>query len=175
MSHHRIIAYGTPAPQGSKKFVGISKAGHGVLVESSKKVKPWRAAVEAATRIYINQQPRPWTPLDGPLVARLVLTVRKPVAAPKKRTTWPATQPDLSKLLRSTEDALTDAGLIKNDGRIVEYTRLAKAYPGEDPEALNEPGAVITITTMAVYQAIMRDELIGLQVRSHITGTRLHL
>lgn len=162
MTHHKLIVYGTPAPQGSKKFVGISRAGHGILVESSKAVKPWRDAVKAATMNYVQQQGRAWAPLDEPLIARLILTVRKPVGAPKKRRTWPATQPDLSKLLRSTEDALTDGGLISNDGRIVEYTRLAKVYPGEDLEALDRPGAAITITTMAVHLAIIRDELAGL-------------
>ena len=53
--------------------------------------------------------------------------------------------PDLSKLLRSTEDALTDAGLWADDARVVEYERLAKVYPGEDPEALPVPGVRIEI------------------------------
>ena len=38
-----IRVYGTPAPQGSKRHVG-----RGVMVESSKKVKPWREAVKQA-------------------------------------------------------------------------------------------------------------------------------
>jgi Holliday junction resolvase RusA-like endonuclease len=47
--------------------------------------------------------------------------------------------------LRSTEDALTDAGLIADDARIVEFERLAKVYPSEDPESLGVPGARIEI------------------------------
>ncbi len=42
-----ITVYGTPGPQGSKRFMGV-KGGKGVLVESSKKVKPWREAVKWA-------------------------------------------------------------------------------------------------------------------------------
>ena len=43
-----FVVHGMPAPQGSKKFVGLSKSGRGLLVESSKKVKPWRQDVVAA-------------------------------------------------------------------------------------------------------------------------------
>ena len=38
-----ITVHGTPAPQGSKRHVG-----NGVMVESSKKVKPWRQDVKHA-------------------------------------------------------------------------------------------------------------------------------
>ena len=54
-------------------------------------------------------------------------------------------RPDLSKLARSTEDALSDAGLIADDARIVEYERLAKVFPGEDPDALEAPGVLIVV------------------------------
>ena len=43
----QIIAYGLPAPQGSKRFVGMH-GGRGVMVESSRRVKPWREIVHAA-------------------------------------------------------------------------------------------------------------------------------
>ena len=44
-----IIVRGDPAPQGSKKFVGMA-GGRGLMVESSKRVKPWRQDVVAAAR-----------------------------------------------------------------------------------------------------------------------------
>lgn len=136
----RIVVYGSPAPQGSKKFVGIH-GGRGLMVESSKRVKPWRADVKDAAIAARDGAP----PLDGPLVLRMVFTVPKPSSAPKRRRTYPMRKPDLSKLARSTEDALTDAGLIADDARIVEYERLAKVYPGEDPEALEAPGVSIEV------------------------------
>lgn len=47
---------GIPAPQGGKS--GYIRGGHVVLVESSKKVKPWRAAVAQATTIaYLRTEP----------------------------------------------------------------------------------------------------------------------
>ena len=83
--------------------------------------------------------------LDGPLRVRMVFTLPKPASAPKRCTTWPMRTPDLSKLARSTEDALTDAGIWRDDARVVEYSRLAKVFPGEDPEALAVPGCRITL------------------------------
>jgi len=136
----RIVVYGSPAPQGSKKFVGM-KGGRGVMVESSKRVKPWRQDVKAAAEAARDGS----APMDGPLVLRMVFTLPKPSSAPKRRRTYAMRKPDLSKLARSTEDALTDAGVIADDARIVEYERLAKVFPGEDPEALEAPGARIEL------------------------------
>jgi len=52
--------------------------------------------------------------------------------------------PDLSKLVRSTEDALTEAGIWKDDARVVECFA-SKRYPNEGPDALDVPGCVIEI------------------------------
>src|SRR5690606_25696178 len=57
----------------------------------------------------------------------------------------PTGAPDLSKLARATEDALTEAGVWKDDAAVVEYRRLAKVYPGSDPDALDQPGVLIRI------------------------------
>lgn len=131
-----FTVYGIPGPQGSKRHVG-----GGRMIESSAKVKPWREAVKWAAIEAKNGAP----PLDGPLIVRMVFTLPKPKSAPKKRKTYPDRKPDVSKLARSTEDALTDAGLIADDARIVGYSRLEKVFPNEDPEALESPGVRITI------------------------------
>jgi Holliday junction resolvase RusA-like endonuclease len=144
-AHILIRVFGSPAPQGSKKFVGTNKAGRGILVESSKKVRPWRQDVKAAA----IEARAGAAPIDGPIVVRMVFTVPKPASAPKRRTTYPCRKPDLSKLARSTEDALVDAGLIADDSRIIEFQRLAKVFPGEDPEALESPGVRIEIMPRA--------------------------
>lgn len=133
---------GTPAPQGSKKFVGLSKTGRGLMVESSKKVKPWRMDVkDAAERARAGIA----ATLDGPLIVSMIFTLMKPASAPKRRKTWADRKPDLSKLVRSTEDAISDAGLWADDARVVEYARLAKVFPGEDPDALSVPGVRVWI------------------------------
>jgi Holliday junction resolvase RusA-like endonuclease len=146
-----VVVYGTPAPQGSKSFKGLSKKGHAILVESSKKVAPWREQVADAAAKVVRccddpgcGQLQPGFPLDGPLLARVVFTLQKPASAPKRVRTWPCRYPDASKLLRSTEDALSRL-VWADDARVVEYSRLAKVFPGEDPEALPMPGAVISV------------------------------
>lgn len=139
-----VIAYGMPGPQGSKKFVGRAKNGRGLMVEMSTKVKPWRMDVKAAAEAVRAASEVPM-PLDGPLVVSMVFTLPKPTSAPKRRRTWPDRKPDLSKLVRSTEDALTDAGLWADDARVVEYARLAKVFPGEDVDALASPGVLVRI------------------------------
>ncbi len=134
---------GSPAPQGSKRHVG-----HGVMVESSKKVLPWREAVKAAA---------PSGPLlDGPIAVCLVFTVSRPKSA-RRAEHAPYRTPDLSKLARSTEDAVTDAGLWADDARVSQYVRLAKVWPGFDPDALHVPGAVIAAAEMS---GDWRDELL---------------
>lgn len=139
----RIVVRGMPAPQGSKSFKGVSNGGRAILAESSKKVKPWRQDVKYAAEDY--RQRTGHLPIDAPVVVRMTFTLPKPKSAPKTRRTYPMRTPDLSKLARSTEDALTDAGIWTDDARVVAYERLAKVFPGEGLDALDTPGCVIEI------------------------------
>jgi len=153
----QLIVYGSPAPQGSKRFVGM-KNGRGMMIESSKKVRPWRQDVKAAAE---SQRPATGA-LDGPLSVRMVFTLPKPTSSPKRRKTYAMKKPDVSKLARSTEDALVDAGLIADDARIVEYERLAKVFPNEDPEALPVPGVRIEIRPLPAtptFRDLFRDKV----------------
>lgn len=151
-----ITVLGTPAPQGSKRHVG-----RGVMIESSKKVKPWREAVKtaAADLVSVAGETGRLTagfPLDGPLLVEFAFTFARTKGhyrtgrnAHLLRDTapaYPAVMPDLSKLIRSTEDACTDAGVWADDARIVRYRDPRKVYAGSaDPDALSMPGAVIRI------------------------------
>jgi Holliday junction resolvase RusA-like endonuclease len=130
MTAFAFYALGIPAPQGSKRHVG-----HGVMVEASKKTRPWRSAV-------LDACPAIATPLDGPLAVRMVFTVPRPKTAPK-RLLRPFTTPDLSKLARAVEDSITDAGLWADDARVCEYVRLAKVWAWFDAEALPVPGVIV--------------------------------
>lgn len=160
-----IVVHGRPAPQGSKKYAGHRRhAASGrisaVLVEQSKRVKPWRALVTAATReamTTVGIDPSAstgiatasQTPLDGPLGIEVIFTVRKPASAPKRRRTWPITRDsgDIDKLQRSTFDGIADAGAVVDDSRFIRVTA-AKTFPGEHPEALDQPGAIIRLYTL---------------------------
>ncbi|MFE9461644.1 RusA family crossover junction endodeoxyribonuclease [Streptomyces californicus] len=158
-----IVVHGRPAPQGSKKYAGHRRnAASGrmsaVLVEQSKRVKPWRhlvttATTNAMTAAHIKQYggyPMGGVqPLDGPLEAEIVFTVLKPASAPKRRRTWPTTRHsgDVDKLIRSTFDGIADAGAVTDDSRIIRVTA-TKTFPGEHPDALDQPGATIRLYTL---------------------------
>lgn len=143
-----ITVYGTPGPQGSKRFVGHSKSGRGIMVESSAKVRPWREAVKwAAMTVREDAGYYPGSGkgrcLAGAVVVEMIFTLPRPKSA--MRGALPSKRPDLSKLVRATEDALTDAGAWEDDARIVDCIS-GKRYPGEGTDALDVPGAVIRIT-----------------------------
>ncbi len=124
MSAVSFHVVGLPAPQGSKRHVG-----NGIMVESSKAVKPWREAVVHAALAL-----RPPVPLDGPLGLRVAFTLPKPKSATKAR--WaPDRKPDLSKLVRSTEDAMTVAGIWTDDARVI-HCDASKVWWGHSNEAM---------------------------------------
>jgi Holliday junction resolvase RusA-like endonuclease len=140
-----ITVSGRPAPQGSKRAFAIRRGGQltgqVAMAESSKAVRPWRDAIRSETQRAMSGR----QPLDGPLTVAIILTLPKPVSAPKRTRTWPCRKPDLDKLARSVLDGLTEGGAWHDDAQVTEFTRLAKVFPGEDPEALAAPGARITI------------------------------
>lgn len=135
-----ITVIGEPGPQGSKRFLGTSKSGKGLMIESSAKVKPWREAVVWAAREAMQKKGS----IAGPVLVFMTFTLRKPKSAPKNRITYPSKKPDLSKLIRSTEDALVTSGIIEDDARIVELLA-RKRYPNEGLWALDVPGVIIRI------------------------------
>jgi len=150
-----IRAYGEPAPQGSKRAVNRGNANRAVtIVDSSPKLAPWRSDVIAAAREVLARQMLAC--IDGPIVARMVFSFRRPKSIKFSNRPFPSVYPDLSKLCRSTEDALKAAGVIADDSLIVEYTRLAKVYCGEDEDSLETPGAFIIIAKLEPREGIGR-------------------
>lgn len=144
-----VLVHGIPAPQGSKRHVG-----RGVLVESSAKVKPWRAVVTQAAESAMHAHPE-WTPGRlTPLYLFVVFTLPRPAShyrtgknADQLRDSapeFPATRPDMDKLLRSTLDALVDAGAMVEDSRVVSINS-TKVYVGGGLDALDSPGALLQL------------------------------
>lgn len=145
----QFVVRGTPAPQGSKSYKGHSKAGHAILVESSAAVKPWRVDVVDAATQKIAETPG-FKPFLGPVHLIIEFYVHRPAGAPKTRRAVPATSPDLSKLIRSTEDALKTAAVWRDDGQVIDMTireRHATLFDEAigHPWELPGPGAVITV------------------------------
>jgi Holliday junction resolvase RusA-like endonuclease len=138
-----ITVYGKPSPQGSKKFMGISKQGKGILMENSPKLIPWRNAVSAAAQEELDRIGRP-APFDCPLSVMMVFTFLRPGSVKRSKRSHPSVYPDLSKIVRATEDALTDAGVWCDDALVVDlFAR--KTYQNEDHWALDRAGCFLRI------------------------------
>lgn len=144
----QLTVHGTPAPQGSK-----NKSASGALYESSAAVKPWREAVKFAALDALAHD-EAWHALSEPVRLEVTFTLRRPkhhygtgrndgvlkASAPQH----PIGTPDLDKLIRSTQDALKDAGVLRDDS-VVAAVIAAKAYVFAGPEALPHPGAVLRV------------------------------
>jgi len=146
-----ITVHGIPTPQGSKSGFAIKRGGEYTgrvaMVEGSNKsaqarqrMQSWREAVRSAAQEAMGVR----QPLDGPLSAVVVFTLPKPASAPKRRQSWPCKRPDLDKLLRAVFDAVTQAGVFRDDAQIIALTA-TKRYPDEHAFELPVPGAIITI------------------------------
>jgi Holliday junction resolvase RusA-like endonuclease len=153
------VVYGVPAPQGSKKanpiYRGSAKngtrafTGQVTLTEMSKKVAPWRQAVQEAVAEAIRFQTTHdlWEGvLDGPVEVRVTFSIRRPTSVSPTRRPWPSVTPDLDKLIRSTMDGISMGGAWLDDKLAVRIVT-EKVYAGT-PGALERPGAVIDIWTL---------------------------
>lgn len=140
----RIVVYGIPAPQGSKRPVRNQHTGKIATIENSPNLAPWRQDVKFAAEAALTEAGRP-APFQGAVVVRMVFSLPRPATVKRNKRPYPSVYPDILKLGRAVEDALTAAGVWKDDSLVVEYTRLAKVYVDEDPEALDRPGVLILI------------------------------
>lgn len=133
--------------------MGVTKSGKGLMRETSDNLTPWRNSVvscslEELDRIAVDGV-RP-APLDVPLLATFWFTFQRPASAKRSKRPYPSIAPDLSKLVRSTEDGLKDAGVIKDDALIVqEISR--KDYAGEGP-GLQVAGCVILLMPVVPWE-----------------------
>lgn len=135
---------GIPAPGGSKRFVGFGKkTGRAILIDDAgQRNKDWRNAVA-----WIGCKEMAGQELfRGPLAVDMRFYMPRPKghydARGLLRTTapsYPTTKPDVLKLARSTEDALT--GIVWNDDAQTAQLTLAKFYATRG----GNPGAIITI------------------------------
>jgi Holliday junction resolvase RusA-like endonuclease len=134
-----------PAPQGSKRPVGRDRQGRALMVESCKRVKPWRQLVADAALAVAPGRPL----IASPCVLCAEFRFLRPkghyggsgqlrAKAPRHHTV----RPDVSKLLRSTEDALT--GVLLRDDSLIIAAPATKRYCLPD----ERPGALITLYTL---------------------------
>ena len=144
-----IPVIGIPAPQGSKRHVG-----HGIMIENSKRVKPWRQDVkEAALNHYQGEV------IDQAVEIEIIFIFVRPKShfgtGKNSRKLKPSAPVfvtskgigDIDKLQRSTYDALSESsgGNVLKDDSLIVQNRNSKRYcvAGENP------GAKIIIRTLS--------------------------
>lgn len=151
---------GTAQPQGSKRTFKHPHTGETVLVDASKKTRPWRSSVVKA----IKEQTGGKQLFDGAVSVDIFYALPRPKShyrtgrfshvlkgtAPIHHTE----KPDGDKLDRAIYDALTESGIIRDDKVIVGGGRwkrwsLDRQAPGEDP-----PRVQITIRDLGPEQIL---------------------
>ena len=137
---------GTPDAQGSKRHVG-----NGVMVESSAKVKPWRSDVKAAAEEACKKVA--WPRVEGPVLVSITFWFARPKShyrtgrhAHLLKPTSPAypigrNLGDIDKLLRSSFDAIKEAGVIADDSLITQVHAVKRW-------TRSTFGATFTVTTL---------------------------
>ena len=126
-----VFVPGIPAPQGSKRHVG-----NGIMIESSKKVAPWRTIVGFTVGNEVT------SPIESgvPIYVRIEFVMPRPKTTPKARPTPPAVKrPDLDKLIRAILDACS--GVAWHDDSQVTSVAATKRIAEVD----EVPGAQIQI------------------------------
>jgi Holliday junction resolvase RusA-like endonuclease len=134
---------GTPAPGGSKKGFYNKNLGRVIMVPDCKRTKPWMTLVSQTVAAAYDGQP-----MSGPIKLSMQFMILRPKfhygsgknacqIKPSLARSWPTVKPDLTKLERSTEDALT--GILWRDDCQVCKKETVKYY------VTRNPGVIITI------------------------------
>ena len=139
MTERNLFVPGVPAAQGSKRHVG-----NGRMVEMSKRLGPWRAAIaEAIVEAGWQRDPI----LAGPVAVSLTFTMPRPKShygtgrnadrLKPNAPDWVSTAVgDIDKLCRAVLDAITEAGAWRDDSQVALLTAW-RLY--------GEPGVTITV------------------------------
>ena len=120
---------GIPAPQGSHRAFMPAGARFPIVTDDNPRTKPWRSSVA-----YAALQVRPQPLFSGAVTLTVRFYLPRPKSLPK-RVQYPVKKPDLSKLIRALEDALT--GVVWNDDAQVTMVMATKHY--------GEPGCSVVV------------------------------
>lgn len=124
---------GVPAPGGSKRAFKSAATGKIVVLDDAKNNAGWRSRVSVFARQAMGTD----APLDGPLAMTLIFVVPRPKEhygtgknasriKPWAETARPIRKPDVTKLTRAAEDAMT--GIVWKDDAQVVMQQAEKRY-----------------------------------------------
>lgn len=122
--------YGIPRPQGSLKAFNVRGRRFPIVTSDNPRTRPWKATVTAAAveqmQNHMYRDDFPWL---GAMAVALTFYLPKPKSTPK-RVTYHTKLPDLDKLVRAVFDALTNAGVWKDDAQVI-YLTATKLFVAE--------------------------------------------
>ena len=145
-----LVVHGVPAPQGSKKGGYSAKTGKTFVYEqNSKTQKSWRQDVIAAA-VELREVANVET-FDGPIQVFVEFRLPRPASVNIRRRPFPSVKPDIDKILRNTLDALTQAGVYRDDAQVIDLA-VKKRYATDDPAGA--PGATIRVGLVALPEII---------------------
>jgi len=132
---------GTPAPQGSKNARYNPKTGKTFVYEqNSEAQRSWRQDVLNAA--VIARRALNLETIETAVWVDIEFRLPRPTSVSLRRRPYPNVKPDGDKLQRNTWDALTQAGVFRDDALVVNW-RASKRYATDDP--LGAPGATIRV------------------------------
>ena len=135
---------GKPAPQGSKRHIG-----KGILLEASKRCKPWRQDVRHTA---LQLLPNGWrVMMDKPIMVSITFVFARPKGHYRTNGELKAKSPkyctarigDTDKLCRSVLDALSGAVFL-DDSQVINLSA-EKRYATRN----EQPSAIITIAAIS--------------------------
>ena len=135
---------GKPAPQGSKRHIG-----KGILLEASKRCKPWRQDVRHTA---LQLLPNGWRAMmDKPIMVSITFVFARPKGHYRTNGELKAKSPkyctarigDTDKLCRSVLDALSGAVFL-DDSQVINLSA-EKRYATRN----EQPSAIITIAAIS--------------------------
>ncbi len=135
-----FVVYGIPVPQGSTKAFIPKGWKRPIVTHDSARTKPWRQSIIDATL----DKMAGLAPIEGPIELRVTFYLPRPKSAPKG-VTEPAKLPDLDKLARAVGDALTAAGVWRDDGQVVSLIARKLFAGGWSDKNGGVPRAEITV------------------------------
>ena len=133
-----FVVRGTPQPKGSARAFKHNGSGRVIVwADNRGRLKVWESCVRAAAL-----RVRPRDRFYGPVGLTVRFELARPKSATPAKRPHPHVKPDLSKLLRGIEDALS--GILYNDDAQIVQVRCEKTYCPAD----QEPGAVVTVIAL---------------------------
>lgn len=131
---YQLVVYGKPEPGGSKRHVG-----GGRIIDDNPNVAGWKQLVGYEALAQRDGRPM----LEGPLKLTLLFFVQRPQShygtgrnqgqLKPSAPTFPTTRPDVTKLTRAVEDAMTGV-LYHDDAQIVQQS-VKRRYAQRDQPA----------------------------------------